>query len=169
MSEAPPLARIEYISATTVPPLTIAVPEPGRFVIRRSQARPGEPLPILPDVAVCDDCLRELFDPDDRRYRYPFINCANCGPRLTIIRDIPYNRSKTTMAPFRMCLDCQAEYDAPANRRFHAQPNACHVCGPRVWLKSSLQVKSASLQVCKSAGLQVQNAGTAAASRGRSN
>jgi len=107
-------------------------PAPSPFVIRHSEARPGEFQPISPDIALCDDCLRELFDPDDRRYRYPFINCTNCGPRFTIIQDIPYDRPKTTMAPFKMCPDCQAEYDDPTNRRFHAQPNACPVCGPRV-------------------------------------
>ncbi len=148
MTDAPPLARIEYISATSVPSAAVTVPEPGCFVIRHSQAQPGEFLPISPDVAICDDCLRELFDPGDRRYRYPFINCTNCGPRFTIIQDIPYDRPKTTMAPFVMCPDCQAEYDNPANRRFHAQPNACPVCGPRIWLKQGLQVcKSASLQI----------------------
>jgi len=135
MSEAPPLARIECISATTVPISDIEIPEPGRFVIRHSESQPGEFLPISPDVAICDDCLRELFDPIDRRYRYPFINCTNCGPRFTIIRDIPYDRPKTTMAPFVMCAACQAEYDDPTDRRFHAQPNACPVCGPRVWLQ----------------------------------
>jgi hydrogenase maturation protein HypF len=137
MTDAPPLARIEYISATSVPSATVTVPEPGRFIIRHSQAQPGEFLPISPDVAICDDCLRELFDPGDRRYRYPFINCTNCGPRFTIIQDIPYDRPKTTMSPFVMCPDCQAEYDDPANRRFHAQPNACPVCGPHVWLQIS--------------------------------
>ena len=137
MEDAPPLARIEYISATTVPPSSVDVPEPGRFVIRHSQAQPGEFLPISPDVSICDDCLRELFDPGDRRYRYPFINCTNCGPRFTIIQDIPYDRLKTTMSPFVMCPDCQAEYDDPADRRFHAQPNACPVCGPKVWLQIS--------------------------------
>jgi hydrogenase maturation protein HypF len=135
MTDAPPLARIEYISATSVPPATVDVPESNRFVIRHSQVQPGEFLPISPDVAICDDCLRELFDPGDRRFRYPFINCTNCGPRFTIIQDIPYDRPKTTMAPFVMCPDCQAEYDDPTNRRFHAQPNACAVCGPHVWLQ----------------------------------
>jgi hydrogenase maturation protein HypF len=143
MEDAPPLARIEYISATTVPPSSVDVPETGRFVIRHSLAQPGEFLPISPDVAICEDCRRELFDPNDRRYRYPFINCTNCGPRFTIIQDIPYDRPKTTMAPFVMCSDCQAEYDDPANRRFHAQPNACPVCGPRIWY----QVSSSRLQV----------------------
>jgi hydrogenase maturation protein HypF len=134
MNDAPPLAHIEYISATTIPPSAVDVPD-DHFIIRHSQARPGEFLPISPDVSICDDCLRELFDPGDRRYRYPFINCTNCGPRFTIIQDIPYDRPKTTMASFTMCPDCQAEYDDPANRRFHAQPNACPVCGPQVKLQ----------------------------------
>jgi hydrogenase maturation protein HypF len=137
MNDSPPLARIEYISATSVLPATVDIPEPDRFIIRHSEAQPGEFLPISPDVAICDDCLRELFDPDDRRHRYPFINCTNCGPRFTIIQDIPYDRPKTTMAPFVMCPDCQTEYDDPADRRFHAQPNACPVCGPHVWLQIS--------------------------------
>jgi hydrogenase maturation protein HypF len=136
-SEAPPLSRIEQITITDLPISSIEHPMPDAFVIRHSEARPGEFQPISPDVGICDDCLRELFDPGDRRYRYPFINCTNCGPRFTIIRDIPYDRPQTTMAPFKMCSDCQAEYDDPANRRFHAQPNACPVCGPQVWFQVS--------------------------------
>jgi hydrogenase maturation protein HypF len=135
-SEAPPLARTEQITATDIPLTGISSPASSPFVIRHSEARPGEFQPVSPDIAICEDCLRELFDPHDRRYRYPFINCTNCGPRFTIIQDIPYDRPKTTMAPFKMCPDCQAEYEDPANRRFHAQPNACPVCGPRVWLQS---------------------------------
>ena len=132
-TEAPPLARIERLTVEPIP-----VPADlfgGQFAIRHSAGRPGEFQPISPDVAICADCRREQFDPADRRYRYPFLNCTNCGPRFTIIRDIPYDRPQTTMAPFAMCPDCQAEYDDPANRRFHAQPNACPVCGPQVWLQ----------------------------------
>jgi hydrogenase maturation protein HypF len=133
-SESPPLARIERIAVTEIAVRDVALPNPDGFAIRHSEAKPGEFQPISPDITVCDDCLGELFDPSDRRYRYPFINCTNCGPRFTIIQDIPYDRPKTTMAPFKMCPDCQREYDDPTDRRFHAQPNACPVCGPSVWL-----------------------------------
>jgi len=128
-AEAPPLARIETVTVDEIP-----VNGYAQFDIRHSQARPGAFQPISPDICICDDCLRELFDPADRRHRYPFINCTNCGPRFTIIRDIPYDRPQTTMACFELCPDCQAEYDDPLDRRFHAQPNACPVCGPQVEL-----------------------------------
>lgn len=107
------------------------------FVIKESRERREKFTLISPDISICDECLQELFDKNDRRYRYPFINCTNCGPRYTIIKDIPYDRPKTTMAEFRMCSRCEQEYRNPANRRFHAQPNACPVCGPHVWLVDS--------------------------------
>jgi len=130
--KAPPLARIESVEVTEGP----TVGYPG-FEIRHSVSQPGRYQLISPDIATCPDCLRELLDPADRRYRYPFTNCTNCGPRFTIIADIPYDRPLTTMRDFQMCPQCQAEYDDPLDRRFHAQPNACPVCGPYIWLVPS--------------------------------
>ena len=128
--DAPPLARIDQVTSELLAPDGFTA-----FEIRHSQAQPGEFQPISPDVAICPDCLRELFDPADRRYRYPFINCTNCGPRFTIIQDVPYDRPQTTMAVFAMCPECAREYHDPLDRRFHAQPTACPVCGPHVWLE----------------------------------
>jgi len=128
-AEAPPLSRIEAVQAHRVTTNGYT-----RFEIQHSAAQDGAYQPISPDVATCDDCLAEVFDPSNRRYRYAFTNCTNCGPRFTIIQDIPYDRPATTMAPFAMCPDCQAEYDDPLDRRFHAQPNACPVCGPHLEL-----------------------------------
>jgi len=102
------------------------------FEIRESLANPGEFIPISPDMSICEDCRRELFDPADRRYRYPFINCTNCGPRFTIIQEVPYDRPLTTMSAFAMCSNCAGEYATPSDRRYHAQPIACGVCGPEV-------------------------------------
>lgn len=123
--EAPPLASVERVVRFEGEPTGAA-----GFEIRPSPAG-GEPDALVsPDTATCDDCLAELFDPADRRHRYPFVNCTNCGPRFTIVTGVPYDRPLTTMAGFEMCADCRAEYDDPADRRFHAQPNACPVCGP---------------------------------------
>ena len=104
------------------------------FAIRDSVGGAVPDAPVTADTATCADCLRELFDPADRRFRYPFINCTNCGPRFTIVRGVPYDRPLTTMASFTMCPACRAEYEDPRDRRFHAQPNACPVCGPSVAL-----------------------------------
>jgi hydrogenase maturation protein HypF len=104
------------------------------FEIRESTGQEEKFVPISPELSTCNECLAELFNPQDRRFRYPFINCTNCGPRFTIIQDIPYDRKFTTMSVFSMCERCDSEYHDPANRRFHAQPNACSVCGPRLFL-----------------------------------
>jgi hydrogenase maturation protein HypF len=130
--EAPPLARIDEIQVEERDPNNFTT-----FEIVHSVAIEDAFQPISPDVSLCEDCLRELLDPTDRRYRYPFINCTNCGPRFTIIADIPYDRPNTTMAPFAMCPDCAAEYENPHDRRFHAQPVACPVCGPKVWFEEN--------------------------------
>lgn len=127
-AEAPPLAQI-----TNVVVSELTLNGDVTFTIAPSEAGHVQTL-ISPDIAVCADCLRELFDPSDRRYGYPFINCTNCGPRFTIVGNIPYDRPSTSMAVFPLCAACQAEYDDPRNRRFHAQPNACWDCGPRVEL-----------------------------------
>jgi hydrogenase maturation protein HypF len=127
VADAPPLAHVERV----VPELVEETGETG-FAIRASSGR-GEPdAAVTPDSATCPDCLAELFDPGDRRFRYPFINCTNCGPRFTIVRAVPYDRPNTTMAGFTMCEACRREYEDPADRRFHAQPNACPECGPTI-------------------------------------
>jgi hydrogenase maturation protein HypF len=130
--EAPPLARIERVTTSAMPPagtasFTIAPSGPNAPDGRRGTL-------VAADTATCADCLRELSDPADRRYRYPFINCTNCGPRFTIVRDVPYDRPLTTMAGFAMCEPCAAEYHDPADRRYHAQPTCCPACGPRLAL-----------------------------------
>jgi len=140
-SQLPSLAQIDSLTVTPSSPNGATA-----FEIIPSQPVAGAFQPISPDMSICDDCLWELFDPGDRRYRYPFINCTNCGPRFTIIRDIPYDRPLTTMAAFDLCPDCAAEYHDPLDRRFHAQPVACPACGPRVWLEQ-LTVDSGQLTV----------------------
>ncbi|MDQ3302284.1 MAG: carbamoyltransferase HypF [Actinomycetota bacterium] len=127
--DAPPLAVVEAVAWR---PLA-ALGESG-FRIEESREGARRRALVSPDVATCEDCLWEVFDPSDRRYRYPFTNCTNCGPRFTITRAVPYDRATTTMSRFEMCPECQQEYDDPSDRRFHAQPNACPVCGPRVRL-----------------------------------
>ncbi|MGI8428797.1 MAG: carbamoyltransferase HypF [Solirubrobacteraceae bacterium] len=131
-ADAPPLAVLERIE-TQERSATGAV----GFQILQSPRGGVADAPVTPDSATCEQCLTELFDPSDRRFRYPFINCTNCGPRFTIVRGVPYDRPLTTMASFTMCALCRAEYEDPANRRFHAQPNACPVCGPAVSLLAS--------------------------------
>jgi hydrogenase maturation protein HypF len=129
-ADAPPLARIETVDAASR-----AIEGQTTFRIESSDECPPEGPVLLPaDAATCGACLDELFDPRDRRYRYPFVNCTDCGPRLTIIRAAPYDRARTTMAGFAMCRPCRAEYEDPAGRRFHAQPNCCPDCGPRLAL-----------------------------------
>lgn len=130
-SETPPLARIDSVEASDLP----LSGETG-FRIVASEVHGSVSTGIPADAAACSDCVRELLDPVDRRYRYPLLNCTNCGPRFTITRRIPYDRPQTSMAVFPMCPECRAEYDDPLNRRFHAQPNACWQCGPRVWLET---------------------------------
>lgn len=127
-SEAPPLARISGVNVVALQTDTAT-----DFRIVESQPAPGATTPIPPDIAVCDDCVAELFDPADRRYRHPFVTCTNCGPRFTIIRALPYDRPATTMSSFAMCARCATEYHDPSNRRFHAQPIACPDCGPSLW------------------------------------
>lgn len=130
-SQPPPLARIDWFDVEEVTPNHYQ-----RFEIIESQPLPGDFIPVSPDVAICADCRRELFTPGDRRYRYPFINCTNCGPRFTIVKDVPYDRPATTMAEFAMCEDCAREYHDPLDRRFHAQPVACPRCGPHIWFET---------------------------------
>ena len=145
-AEAPPLAHITSLDVRAIAPNGYA-----GFEIRHSERQAGTYQLISPDVAMCPDCARELFDPDDRRYRYPFTNCTNCGPRFTIIQDIPYDRPNTTMGVFPLCDACRAEYENPADRRFHAQPNACPVCGPQLWLVENQQIsKSANQRIGES-------------------
>ena len=131
-AEAPPLSRVERVTVRSAQANGAAT-----FEIRHSAAQAGAYQPVSPNVATCDDCLAEVFDPSNRRYRYAFTNCTNCGPRFTIIQDIPYDRPATTMAGFEMCPDCRAEYENPLDRRFHAQPIACPVCGPKLAIAPS--------------------------------
>ena len=153
--QAPPLSKIDRIVSQGV-----NCDHFTDFIILESQAIEAAFIPISPDFSICEDCLRELFDPSDRRYLYPFINCTNCGPRFTIIKDIPYDRPNTTMAEFSMCAACAEEYHNPIDRRFHAQPIACPECGPHVWLENKdksliLDNKSEDREVFQAAQAQL--------------
>lgn len=146
----PPLAKIESILVERV----ANPPQSFSFEIHESVCNLEDFIPISPDISICDQCLHEMKDPSDRRYRYPFINCTNCGPRFSIIEDIPYDRPKTTMSAFNMCPKCLAEYLDPSNRRFHAQPVACPDCGPQITLEQSGHIiaeKEQALQLARSA------------------
>jgi hydrogenase maturation protein HypF len=145
-TDAPPLARITGFTVCEVPCAVTEINCDQKFLIVHSHEGEEVRTLISPDVAICSDCLREMFDPNDRRYRYPFINCTNCGPRFTIIRDIPYDRPSTSMAVFPMCATCLTEYEDPLDRRFHAQPNACWTCGPQVqlWDRSGKRIGCAN-------------------------
>ena len=141
----PPLARLTGLDREECAPL----PDESAFVIRQSSAGDSHAVLISPDVRTCPDCLADMATPNNRRFRYPFTNCTNCGPRYSITRSIPYDRTATSMACFPLCPDCKAEYEDPGNRRFHAQPNACPVCGPEVWLvmeEEANQLKRGSAQ-----------------------
>jgi len=147
-TEPPPQAVIFEMHSQNIEPLGYE-----DFTIRKSDDQEEKFVPISPEIATCKDCLKEFFDPSDHRYRYPFINCTNCGPRFTIVKDIPYDRKFTTMAPFIMCEKCQREYDDPGDRRFHAQPNACPKCGPKLSLLDDkggeINVPDVITEVCR--------------------
>jgi hydrogenase maturation protein HypF len=159
--EAPPLAVLERIVADAV----VTTGETG-FRIAPSIGDARADAPVAPDTATCPDCLAELGDPGDRRYRYPFINCTNCGPRFSIVRGVPYDRPRTTMAGFRMCPACRAEYEDPADRRFHAQPNACPDCGPRLSLVAASGEPVAEAGAALTAAVDALRAGAILAVKG---
>ncbi|MGL4501236.1 MAG: Sua5/YciO/YrdC/YwlC family protein, partial [Planktothrix sp.] len=139
--EKPPQSEIETLDAVWLPTVGYS-----QFEIHASEPTNNREKSaiVLPDLSTCSDCLQDILDPENRRYQYPFTNCTNCGPRYSIIRDLPYDRNHTTMATFIMCSDCQNEYNYPLNRRFHAQPNACPVCGPQLelWDKNGKVIAS---------------------------
>src|SRR5260370_17568460 len=149
--DAPPLARIEHVPARPIPPRREA-----SFTIAVSDSAGPRRTLVSADTATCADCLRELADPAGRRFGYPFINCTNCGPRFTIVRDVPYDRPLTTMATFTMCERCAAEYHDPADRRFHAQPTCSPPCGPPPALHHERPPRADPLQAAAELLLQGQ-------------
>jgi len=153
-SEKPPRSSIQSLEMFWLEPAGYS-----RFEIRASDPRGTKSALVLPDIAICPDCLREIFDPRDRRYLYPFTNCTNCGPRFSIIEALPYDRSNTSMRGFEMCVRCRAEYENPLDRRFHAQPNACPDCGPCVELWEPLSGKALCSHHCaiEEAGKAIRN------------
>lgn len=160
--EAPPLARITALRREDLP---LTEGESG-FAIALSEGRHGHAVLVSPDVATCDQCLADMRDPANRRYRYPFTNCTDCGPRYTITRSIPYDRATTSMSCFPLCEDCAAEYHDPLDRRFHAQPNACPICGPRVWLTDGLAPEVAEGQEAVERTAEALHAGKLVAVKG---
>ena len=160
VSDAPPLARVVAVTTVDVEPDGVS-----GFSIVPSRGGPGARTLVPPDVATCDDCVAELTDPADRRFRHPFITCTNCGPRFTIIEDLPYDRPATTMRDFALCAACQAEYDDPKDRRHHAQPVACHDCGPALWLERGAE-RVAGTEAALEAALAVLTGGGIVAIKG---
>lgn len=148
-ADAPALARIDQVLHLEAEPW-----ESGDFRILESQSLSKTEALIPADVSTCEDCFREIMDPGDRRFQYPFTNCTNCGPRFTIIREVPYDRPQTTMASFPMCPKCREEYQDPEDRRFHAEPTACPLCGPRIWLE--VDGRRIEDEVLKAAGRLLQ-------------
>ncbi len=159
--ELPPRAVVHDID-----PRKVATEGDRSFVIRESEGAGAKSAVLLPDVATCGDCLGEVLDPSDRRHRYPFTNCTNCGPRFSIIQGLPYDRRRTTMAGFEMCPACAAEYGDPRDRRFHAQPNACPECGPRLWLEDREGVRVDGVQAALSGAAEALRSGRVLAVKG---
>lgn len=150
---APAASRMEHVEVVDLAPGNWDAANERGFRIVASQDQTAHTTLISPDIATCDDCLRELFDPADRRFRYPFINCTNCGPRFTIIRSLPYDRAATSMDRFPMCPECAAEYGDPLDRRFHAQPDACFDCGPHItWHEADRGVEPTAVDATPAVG-----------------
>jgi hydrogenase maturation protein HypF len=167
-TDAPPRARVERVTVRPLEPggaSAAALPVP--FAIDESVSAAASDRLFPPDIATCDDCLRELFDPGDRLHRYPFTNCTNCGPRATIIEELPYDRAQTTMRPFPLCPACEAEYRDPADRRFHAEPVACPTCGPRIaWRPTGAPASVASGEAALAAAVRALGRGAIVAIKG---